>query len=62
MASIEETNGAIGYRADLTEHLIELNNSSAIAQAQQADPTVDVFTGLPFRYRRGDCRAHLHHG
>ena len=47
-ASIEETNGAIGYRADLTEHLIELNNSSAIAQAQQADPTVDVFTGLPF--------------
>ena len=47
-AAIEEDQGAIGYRADLTEHVVEEIGDSAVAQAQQDDPTVDVFTGLPF--------------
>ena len=47
-AAIEEDQGAIGYRADLTEHVVEQIDDSAVAQAQQDDPTTDVFTGLPF--------------
>ena len=47
-AAIEEDQGAIGYRADLTEHVVEQIDDSAIARAQKDDPTVDVFTGLPF--------------
>ena len=47
-AAIEEDQGAIGYRADLTEHVVEEIDDSAVAQAQQDDPTTDVFTGLPF--------------
>ncbi len=40
--------GAVAYRSDLTRHVIQSIDSSAIVQAQKADPTVDVFTGLPF--------------
>ena len=40
--------GVIGYRADLMTHLLDKVNSAEIVREQQADPTVDVFTGLPF--------------
>ena len=48
-ATTSTTNGVIGYRADLMTHLIDLVNHSEIVKAQQADPSVDVFTNLPFR-------------
>lgn len=38
----------IGYPAALTRHIIEQAAASPIVQAQQADPTVNVFTGKPF--------------
>ena len=47
-AAIEETQGAIGYRADLTEHVVNLVNESDVAKAQQDSPDTDIFTGLPF--------------
>ena len=40
--------GAIGYLSDLTKELIGRVNSSEIALEQLADPTRNVFTGLPF--------------
>ena len=40
--------GVIGYRADLMTHLLDKVTSAEIVREQQADPTVDVFTGLPF--------------
>lgn len=47
-AAIEEDQGALGYRADLMEHLLEEIDSSEVAQAQRDNPTTDIFTGLPF--------------
>ena len=38
----------IGYRADLMTHLLDKVTSAEIVREQKADPTVDVFTGLPF--------------
>ena len=38
----------IGYRADLMTHLLDKVTSAEIVREQQAAPTVDVFTGLPF--------------
>ena len=40
--------GVIGYRADLMTHLLDKVTSAEIVREQKADPTVDVFTGLPF--------------
>ena len=40
--------GVIGYRADLMTHLLDKVTSAEIVREQQAAPTVDVFTGLPF--------------
>ena len=40
--------GAIGYTHDLTEWVIERIHESDIVKQQQADETVDVFTGKPF--------------
>ena len=42
-------NGAIGYTHKLTEYIIEHSNESAAVIAQRNDPTVDIFTGLPFK-------------
>ena len=38
----------IGYTSKLTEYIIDEVKSSAIAKAQLADTSVDVFTGVPF--------------
>ena len=40
--------GVIGYTGELMDELIGMVNDSAIVKAQKNDPTVDVFTGLPF--------------
>ncbi len=42
------TTGAIGYTADLTEHIITKTNECEIVIQQKANPEVDVFTGLRF--------------
>ena len=45
----DETNwGTLLYTPELVEHVIELGDASAAVVAQEADPTVDIFTGLPF--------------
>lgn len=40
--------GAVGYTAALMEHLIAKVNDSEIVKQQKADPSTDIFTGLPF--------------
>ena len=40
--------GVIGYTGELMTHLIGMVNESAIVTAQKADPSKDIFTGLPF--------------
>ena len=40
--------GNIGYTRMLTEYLIEKAKGSAVIEAQLANPTKDVITGLPF--------------
>ena len=40
--------GAIGYTSALTTYAIQETAKMEIVQAQLADPTVDVLTGLPF--------------
>ncbi len=40
--------GMVLYTPELTEHIIEEVNESDIVAAQEADPTTDIFTGLPF--------------
>ena len=45
----DETNwGTLLYTPELIEHVIELGDESAAVKAQEADPTTDIFTGLPF--------------
>lgn len=41
--------GAIGYTADLTKHIIERTNESALVTEQIANPEVDVISGLKFK-------------
>ncbi len=41
--------GMILYTSELTEHVIELVDESDVVAAQEADPTTDIFTGLPFQ-------------
>ena len=43
------TIGAIGYTSALTEHIVSATNECEIVKKQKADPTVDVFTGIPFK-------------
>jgi putative ABC transport system permease protein len=40
--------GTVGYTAALLDYIIHANADSEIAQAQQADPETNVFTGMPF--------------
>ncbi|MBP3673304.1 MAG: ABC transporter ATP-binding protein/permease [Oscillospiraceae bacterium] len=47
-------NCTIGYTSALTEYAIENGKDSAAVQAQLEDPTVDIFTGLPFRENTGN--------
>ena len=45
----DETNwGTLLYTPELIEHVIALGDESAAVKAQEADPTTDIFTGLPF--------------
>ncbi len=46
--------GSIGYTSALTEHVIAESKTSEAVEAQQADPTTDIFTGLPFEENTGD--------
>lgn len=45
--------GSIAYTYKLTEHVIEESKKSAVVQAQLADDTTDIFTGLPFEDNDG---------
>lgn len=47
-ATISQTGGTIGYRADLMQHLVNEVNKSDIVKAQKENPETDVLTGLPF--------------
>ena len=60
--------GSIGYTSALTEYIINEAKSSASVQAQLADPSTDIFTGLPFQENTGsmtdaekeaEFRAHI---
>ncbi len=42
-------NGSVGFTHLLTEHVIQAADGSEAVKAQEADPTTDIFTGLPFR-------------
>ncbi|MBQ9103666.1 MAG: ABC transporter permease, partial [Clostridia bacterium] len=45
--------GAIGYTHELTEYIITEAHKSPVVQAQLANPTIDVLTGLPFKSNTG---------
>ena len=40
--------GSIGYTSALTEYIINHTNDSEIAKDQLANPTIDIFSGMPF--------------
>lgn len=46
--------GSIGYTSKLTEYIVEEAKDSDAIQAQSKDPSVDVFTGLPFQENTGN--------
>lgn len=41
--------GVVGYTNSLTKYVIDKVNTYEIVKEQQADPTLDVITGLPFK-------------
>lgn len=47
-ATLGSITGAVCYRGDLMQYLIEQVNASEVVKAQQADPSSDIFTGQPF--------------
>ncbi len=49
--------GTIGYTRELTEYVIEHTKDSAAINAQLADESVDIFTGLPFKENTGNLTA-----
>ena len=46
--------GSIGYTSALTEYIITESRDSAAVEAQKADPSTDIFTGLPFASNTGN--------
>lgn len=46
--------GTIGYTSELTKYVIEKATDSPVVQAQQEDPSKDIFTGLSFRENTGN--------
>lgn len=46
--------GTIGYTSKLTEYVIEQSKDAAAIEAQLADPSTDIFTGLPFKENTGN--------
>ncbi len=49
--------GSIGYTSQLTKYIIENAADSLAVQTQLDDPSVDIFTGLPFRENTGNLSA-----
>ncbi len=47
-ASTELLSSGIGYTTFLTDYMIGMNSTSNIVVAQEASPTINVLTGLPF--------------
>ena len=45
--------GSIGYTSALTEHIITQSRDSDGVKAQKDTPSVDIFTGLPFKENTG---------
>ena len=41
--------GAVLYTPELMEHMVGLVNDSAVVEAQQGNPSTDIFTGMPFQ-------------
>ena len=46
--------GTIGYTSELTQFIMAEAEEAASVQAQLADPSTDIFTGLPFVASTGD--------
>lgn len=40
--------GAVGYTGLLTQRIVEATDASPVVRAQEADPSINVLTGLPF--------------
>lgn len=55
-ASSSMLSGSIAYTSKLTEHIIEESRSSAAIDAQIADPSTDILTGLPFQENTGNLK------
>ncbi|MBR1586065.1 MAG: ABC transporter ATP-binding protein/permease [Clostridia bacterium] len=51
--------GAVGYRMELMEYLLDQVANSAIVQEQLAHPGIDVFTGQPFAAGKEEILALL---
>ncbi len=49
--------GSIGYTKALTEYLVEQNQENAVIAAQTENPTMDIFTGLPFGQNKTNLTA-----
>lgn len=47
-------NGSIGYTSQLTAYVVEHAKSSPAVDAQLENPSVDIFTGLPFQENTGN--------
>jgi len=47
-ASAASISGSVGYTAALTDYLVEAILKTDIAKEQQADPAINVFTGISF--------------
>ena len=46
--------GSIGYTKALTEYLVEQSQGNEAIEAQKQNPTMDIFTGLPFGQNKTD--------
>ena len=46
--------GSIGYTSALTEYIITESGKSTVVDAQKENPSVDIFTGLPFEANTGN--------
>ena len=45
---VTSTTGAVGYKFELMEYLLDQVKNSQIVQEQLANPDIDIFTGQPF--------------
>ena len=56
-ASAQSIGGAIGYRHELTEYLVNKVSESEIVQDQLDNPDTDIFTGLKFQDTESEVTA-----